>query len=53
MGALVDRAASGADFDAAALSPVLFVAGSDPAFNRWLPLHADPAADCVAPIAIE
>ena len=53
IGTLVDRAASGADFDPAALSPVLFVAASDPGFNRWLPLRADPGADCVAPIAIE
>lgn len=37
--------------DANALSPVLFVAGADGDFNRWLPLRADPDADCVAPIA--
>ena len=45
-------AASRADFDPAALSPVLFIAASDPAFNRWLPLRADPGADCIAPIAV-
>lgn len=37
-------------FDAGALSPILVVAGSDPAFERWLPLSLDPARDCVAPI---
>src|SRR5688572_24543064 len=37
--------------DPAALSPVLFVAGAEGDFNRWLPLRADPATDCVAPIS--
>lgn len=45
--------ASRAAFDPAALSPVLFIAASDDAFSRWLPLRADPETDCVAPIAIE
>lgn len=45
--------AAGTGFDAAAQSPVLFVAASDAAFSRWLPLRADPEADCVAPIAVE
>ena len=44
--------ASAVAFDPAALSPVLFVAASDPMFSRWLPLRADPQTDCVAPIAI-
>ena len=39
-------------FDAAALSPVMFVAASDAEFNRWLPLRVDDA-DCVAPISVE
>ena len=43
----------GAAFDPAALSPVLFIGASDPDFNRWLPLRADPKTDCVAPIVIE
>jgi len=29
---------------------VLFVAATDTEFNHWLPMKADPAADCVAPI---
>ena len=37
-------------FDPAALSPVLIVAGVDENFDRWLPLRADPDADCLAPI---
>lgn len=53
IGAMLDGgAASRADFDPAALSPVLFIAASDPAFSRWLPLRAEPGADCVAPIAV-
>lgn len=39
-------------FDPAALSPVLIIGASDSAFNRWLPLRADPNADCLAPIKI-
>ncbi len=38
------------DFDPAAQSPVLFIAVAESTFNRWLPLRADPKADCVAPI---
>jgi hypothetical protein len=45
-------APSRATYDPDALSPVLFVAASDAAFNRWLPLRADPENDCIAPIAI-
>jgi hypothetical protein len=37
-------------FDPAALSPVLIIGASDSAFNRWLPLRADPNTDCLAPI---
>jgi hypothetical protein len=40
----------GSSFDPAALSPVLFVAASDADFGAWLPLRADPEADCVAPV---
>jgi hypothetical protein len=36
-------------FDAAAMTPLMFVGGSDPFFDRWLPLRAE-AADCVAVI---
>jgi hypothetical protein len=45
-------AASRATYDPDALSPVLFIAASDAAFNRWLPLRAVPETDCIAPIAI-
>lgn len=51
---LAGRAAGGgtaaARFDPAALSPVMFVAGADGAFHRWLPIRIDPDADCVAPL---
>lgn len=40
-------------FDPAALSPVLFVGGSDPEFDRWLPVRASPDRDCVAPITVQ
>ena len=47
------RAGGGASqFDPAALSPVLIVAGLDENFSRWLPLRADPDADCLAPIEV-
>ena len=45
-------AGNSALFDPAALSPVLIVAGIDENFNRWLPLRADPDADCLAPIEV-
>ena len=49
---LLDAAAGGhLDYDPAALSPVLFVAATDTEFNRWLPMKANPAVDCVAPIS--
>ena len=40
------------DFDPAALSPILIVGASDSRFDRWLPLRANPAADCVAPVVV-
>jgi hypothetical protein len=39
-----------ADYDPEALSPALSVASTDTEFNRWLPIKADPATECVAPI---
>ena len=39
-------------FDAAALTPIMFVGASDAAFHRWLPIRAGDA-DCVAPIQID
>ncbi len=47
------RAAGGSGLDPAALSPVLIVAASDAQFGRWLPLRAETADDCLAPIAIK
>jgi hypothetical protein len=49
---LAARAASagGVGFDAAALSPIVFIAASDGTFHRWLPLAVDHERDCVAPI---
>jgi hypothetical protein len=41
-----------AKFRAAALSPALIIAGSDASYTSWLPIRADPAKDCVAPIEI-
>jgi hypothetical protein len=40
------------DFDPSALSPVMIVAASNSDFERWLPLHADPRTDCIAPITV-
>jgi hypothetical protein len=39
-------------YDPAAMSPVLMVSGSSTAFNHWIPLRANPATDCVAPITV-
>jgi hypothetical protein len=47
------RAAGGAGIDPAALTPLMIVAGTDAAFGRWLPLSAESADDCLAPIAIK
>jgi hypothetical protein len=46
------RSGTAAMFEPDALSPVLFVGASEPAFNRWLPLRLDPHRDCIAAIAI-
>jgi hypothetical protein len=40
-------------FESAALSPVLIAADLDGSFSRWLPLRADPEADCFAPVVVE
>lgn len=50
---LAAAGAAPAAFDPAALSPAVIVAASDAVFSRWLPLTADPAADCVAPVVPE
>ncbi len=50
--ALGRAAADASLFDPAALSPVLIVAGIDGNFSRWLPLRANPDADCLAPIEV-
>jgi hypothetical protein len=46
------KALPGSGFDAAALSPVMFVAASDENFNQWLPLRASEV-DCLAPITVD
>ena len=38
--------------DADALAPVLFVAGTGPDFNAWLPQRVDADGDCLAPVEI-
>jgi hypothetical protein len=45
-----DGGAAAAGFEPRALSPIVIIAASDAAFSRWLPLAADPAADCLAPV---
>ena len=40
-------------FDPAALSPVLIAADLDESFSGWLPLRANPEADCFAPVVVE
>jgi hypothetical protein len=40
-------------FDPAALSPVVIAADLEGNFSGWLPLQADPEADCFAPILVE
>ena len=39
-------------FDPAALSPILLAASLDGRFGGWLPLRADPEADCFAPVVV-
>jgi hypothetical protein len=50
--ALLGGGPSRANFDPDAQSPILFVAVAESNFQRWLPLRADPKADCVAPIEV-
>ena len=40
-------------FDPAALSPIVMTADLDGRFSGWLPLRADPEADCFAPVVVE
>jgi hypothetical protein len=40
-------------FVPAALSPVLIAADLDGNFGSWLPLRADPEADCFAPVVVQ
>lgn len=47
------RAAGGTGLDPSALTPLMIVAGSDAAFGRWLPLSAETADDCLAPMAVK
>jgi hypothetical protein len=47
------RDAGGRGLDPAGLSPVLIVAATDAEFGRWLPLRAENADDCLAPMAIK
>lgn len=42
-----------ARFAPASLSPVLILGGTEADFDRWLPIAASAASDCVAPIAID
>jgi hypothetical protein len=49
---IATKASAAAIFDPAAQSPVLFVAGADTAFDRWLPFRAEPETDCVASVAV-
>jgi len=50
--ALLGGGPSRVNFDPEAQSPILFVAAVESTFQRWLPLRADPQADCVAPIEV-
>jgi hypothetical protein len=49
----ISEGAAPGSFDPAALAPVLFIAATEPAFDRWLPLRIDPTADCAAPLVAE
>ena len=48
-----EQIATRLELDATAQSPVMFIAASDPEYSRWLPVRANPEADCIAPITIE
>jgi hypothetical protein len=43
----------GVPFDAAFVSPVHLIGMVESSTERWLPLHADPEKDCVAPIVTQ
>ena len=47
------RAAGGTGIDSAALTPLMIVAATDSDFRRWLPLAAETADDCLAPMVIK
>jgi hypothetical protein len=44
--------AGGAAIDPGQVSPALILALIESSSDHWLPLHADPKVDCVAPIAM-
>ena len=46
------NAGRAASFDPAGLSPVVIIAASDDEFSSWLPLRAEEASDCQAPIEV-
>lgn len=45
-------AQAGPDFKPAALSPILMMA-AQPDFTGWMPIGADAASDCIAPVTVE
>ncbi|MBA3884939.1 MAG: hypothetical protein H0X67_04295 [Acidobacteria bacterium] len=49
-----EQLAAGAagSFDAGALTPIMFVGASDPAFHRWLPIQAEEG-NCLSPIEVK
>ena len=47
------RSAGGSGLDPAALSPLMIIAANDTEFSRWLPLSAESADDCLAPMAVK
>ena len=49
---IATMAEPGTGYEAAALSPVMATAASDPDFNRWLPIRVDVESDCVASIEL-
>ncbi len=50
---VAERLGPSSGFEPAAQSPVVLVAASDGAFERWWPIHADAATDCTAPITVQ